>query len=668
MAVDTLRHDLRIAARHLLRSPGFALVTILTLALGIGANTAIFSVVNAVILRPLPYPDPGQLMFLTTRFPGMGFNQFWVSPPEFFEFREINRSFSSVGAFTTGEANLTAAADRPTRVRVASVTDDLLTALGVRPLQGRLFSPGETDVAGPPPPPGQAGPQPAAVMILSHHFWRSAFGGGPIVGQFVEVNGVRREVIGVLGPGADVMDNRTDIWLPLGLNPGSRQNRGNHFLYLIGRLKSDVTPHQAATELEALVQNWGERVGVKQHVYTPEEHRLQMEPLQEEIVGSARRAIWVLQAAVGFVLLIACANLGNLLLARAETRQREFAVRAALGAGRGRLLRPFMNEGVMLSLVGGALGLLLARAGVQTLVRLYPDSLPLTTNLSVDPVVLLFTLAVSLGTGLVFGLAPLTHMRVNALMSALKDGGARGGTGAARQQVRSSLVVAQIGLAVMLVTGAGLLLRTVYNLTAVDAGFDRSRLVTFQLALPVTRYATPLLRAGSIADHSWHPGGDRHVGPAAQPAGERERHRDRQLHRTSGRPVRECGLLPAGDERLLRDHGHSACGGPELLDGGCCLGGAGGHRQRDAGEDVLERPESNRSAAAALLQSADSMVHRDWRRQRREAGRGRSEDRNRALSLRRSARHARAAGGGGAGHHERRPAHDAAACHAGLDG
>jgi predicted permease len=507
MTLDNLRQDLRHTVRSLLRAPAFAVITILTLALGIGANTAIFSIVNGVILRPLGYPKPEQLMYLTTQFPAFGFDQFWVSPPEYLEFREINQSFAAVGAFTTGEVNLTAG-DRPLRVRSASVNDDLLRALGVNAAAGRLFGKGETDVSGPQPAPGQPPLLPPQIAILSHELWQSAFGGRAIVGQLIEVNGLRREVIGVMPPGMDVMDNRTEIWLPLGLNPANRQNRGNHYLYLIGRLKDGVTEQGAKTELTALIQNWGERVGAKNHVFSPPAkdatakranpgagHVLQMEPVQQEIVGSASRAIWVLQAAVGFVLLIACANLANLLLARAETRRREFAVRTALGAGRGRLLGQFMTEGILLSLVGGVIGLGLARAGVQALIRVYPTSLPRTAEVTVDPLVLLFTLGVSIATGLVFGFAPLMHTRVKGLVSALKEGGDRGATGAARHHIRRGLVMVEVALAVMLVIGAGLLLRTVYNLTNVDAGFARSRLVTFSMTLPPANYPQGLARA-----------------------------------------------------------------------------------------------------------------------------------------------------------------------------
>ena len=503
---DTLRQDLRLAIRSLLRAPAFAVVTILTLALGIGANTAIFSIVNGVILRPLGYPKPDQLMYLTTQFPAFGFDQFWVSPPEYFEFRELNQSFAAVGAYTTGEVNLTAG-ERPLRVRSASVDENLFNALGVQPLAGRLFSKGETDVV---PPPNPTGPVPLpAICVLSYELWQSAFGGQQnVIGQMVEINGVRREVIGVMPPGTDVMDNRTEIWMPIGLNPNNRLNRGSHFLYLIGRLKDGVSETQAKSELTSLIASWGERTGVKNHVFSPlpsdpearkqtpgAGHLLQMHAVQEQIVGGASRAIWVLQAAVGFVLLIACANLANLMLARAETRHREFAVRTALGAGRGRLVRQFMTEGVLLSIVGGVLGLVLARAGVQALIRLYPTSLPRTAEVTVDPSVLIFTFGISILTGIIFGLAPLMHTRVKGLTLALKEGGAKGATGAARHHIRRALVMAEVALAVTLVIGAGLLIRTVYNLAAVDAGFDRSRLVTFQMSLAAADYPQAQQRA-----------------------------------------------------------------------------------------------------------------------------------------------------------------------------
>ena len=491
---ETTRQDLRLAIRSLRRTPGFTSVALLTLALGIGANTAIFSIVNGVLLRPLAYPKPEQLMYLTTQFPSLGFLQFWVSPPEYMEFRELNQSFSAVGAFATSEVNLTAG-DRPVRARSADVDEHLLNALGLQPVEGRLFAKGETDVSGPLPGPGQRALAPPPIAILSHELWQTAFGGRPIVGQKVEVDGRRIEIIGIMPPGADIMDNRTEIWMPLGLNPANRRNRGNHFLYLVGRLKDGVTPPAAQAELDTLIGTWGERVGIKAaptgggHVFTPLKgnsgHILQMKPLADEMLGAARRSIWVLQAAVVLVLLIACANLANLLLARAETRQREFAVLTAMGASRGRLVRKFMTESLLLSLVGGVLGVLLARVGVRALVRAYPTSLPRTGEVAVDPTVLLFTLGIAIASGVIFGLAPIALTRAKGLVTALKESGAKGSTTTTRHYIRRALVTAEVALAVIVVIGAGLLVRTVYNLMNVDTGFDPSRVVTFAITLPL---------------------------------------------------------------------------------------------------------------------------------------------------------------------------------------
>jgi predicted permease len=483
--LDDLARDVGHALRTLRRTPVFTAIALLTLALGIGANTAIFSIVNGVILRPLDLPRPGQLMYLTTEFPALGLARNPLSVQEYLEFREINQSFAAVGAYrtmggayTTGEVNLTAG-DRPQRVRSVSVDAHLLNTIGVQPAQGRFFSEEETNRAAGLAPP---------LAILSSELWHTVFAGQPVVGQTVHVEGRPHEIIGIMPPGIDVMDNRTAIWLPLGLPAAVRQDRGFHILHVIGRLKDGVTAQAAQAELSAFLENWGERTGSSGHVPTNRpsraaDHALRIEPLQDAIVGDARSAIWILQVAVAFVLLIACANLANLLTARAESRRREFAVRAALGASRGRLLRQTMTEGVMLCVAGGMLGLWLARVAVQALIRAYPTSVPRMSDIVVDWSVLLVTLAVSMATGVLFGLAPVARGRIHDLVTAVKEGGERGASGAGRHRIRRALVVVEVALAVMLVIGAGLLIRTVYNLTSVDAGFDRSRLVTFSMTL-----------------------------------------------------------------------------------------------------------------------------------------------------------------------------------------
>jgi putative ABC transport system permease protein len=465
--MDSFLRDVRHAARSLARTPGFALVTILTLALGIGANTAIFSV------------------YISSQFPSMGFDQFWVSPPEYLELQERARAFSAIGAFAIGQVNLSAA-DRPRRVQAALASADLFKALGVSPREGRVFDAAETRPGG------------AQVVILSYELWQSAFGGrSNLVGQQVDVDGVRRTIVGVMPARYDVADQHVEAWLPLVLDPANRRNRANHYLYLIGRLANGATTASARAELDTMLRDWQRSItGMdnpprEQRVHTPDtqNHRLRYDPLQAQIVGGSRTSVWVLQGAVVFVLLIACANLANLLLARAESRHKEFAVRAALGAGRARLLRQFMIEGCLLSLTGAALGLFVAFGGVRALIAAYPDSLPRSAEVTIDAGVLAFTLLVALATGAVFGLAPLLHLAPQATAMALKEGGQR--TTSGRQRLRRGLVVAEIGLAVALVIGAGLLLRTVLNLTRVDGGFARGQLVTFLVDLPSATYKTP---------------------------------------------------------------------------------------------------------------------------------------------------------------------------------
>ena len=323
---------MRYALRTLRRSPVFTVVALLTLALGIGANTAIFSILDAVILRPLGYPAPQQLMRLTAHFPVGPLKGFRLSTPEYVEFRSMNQSFAEVGAFSIGEGvaaggsggwagavNLTAG-KRPLRVRSALVDDHLLPTLGVQPEQGRLFAAGETDAMS--SRPGLGGPP---VAILSHELWQSAFGGRPIVGQVVEVDGRPHDVIGIMPPGFDVMDNRTEIWLPIGIHPVIRRLRENHVLQVIGRLKPGVTQQAADAELATFLERWaGRDGGGSEHLPTahpsrPQDHSLRLQPLQDAILGDAGRVIWVLQTAAGLVLLIACANLASLVLARSES-------------------------------------------------------------------------------------------------------------------------------------------------------------------------------------------------------------------------------------------------------------------------------------------------------------------------------------------------------------
>src|SRR3954464_992627 len=472
-------HHMRYALRTLAKSPAYAAVTILTLALGIGANTAIFSVVNGVMLKPLPYPRADRLQFIRSTFPNLGFDRFWISVPEWSEFKERNRSFQAVGGYREGSVNL-GTPERPRRVNSALVTPELLDVLGVAPLRGRLFTNADAVVGA------------EDVGIISATTWQSDFGrDDSVVGRVVTIDGAPTRIVGIMPPGFDIHDERIEVILPLTIDPKTFPNqRGSHFMYLVGRLKDDVTPAQAQADLDSMLDQWRT---INKNTHAPGKaegniHMLQMQPLKRDMVGTIGTALWVLQGAVGFVLLIACANLANLILARAESRQKEFAIRSALGAGRWRLLTQFLTEGLLLAIVGGTLGAALGFTGGRALLAAHPQSIPRPLEVSLDWKVLAFTLGVSVITGLMFGMAPLLHLREEVVTATLKEGGQRATAGSARARVRSGLVMAEVALAVVLVIGAGLLMRSFQKLMSVDAGFNREHLTTFGVVLPGATY------------------------------------------------------------------------------------------------------------------------------------------------------------------------------------
>lgn len=443
---------------------------------GIGANSAIFSVVNGVVLKPLPYQDPERLVFVTTAFPTMGFDKFWMSQPEYQEYAEWGDAIVDLGAYNTGEISITGG-QSPVRVSSATVTRSFFTVLGVEPAVGRVFTAEEDAPGG------------SLAVVLSWELWQRAFGGrDAAVGETVEINGQTSDIVGVMPAGFDINDNGTEVWAPLQLDAAAPRPRGNHFLFSVGRLAAGATPGAAEAELAGLLDQWRDRVP-DGHVPSLEGHPLHLTELRDEVVGEVRPALLLLLGAVGFVLLIACANVGNLLLARSEARQKEIAVRTALGASRGRLVRQFLTESALLALAGGAAGLLLGNWGLRALLATSPDSLPRINDISLDASVLVFTTVVSLLTGLLFGLAPMMHMTVRNLSNSLREGGERSTSGFGKLRLRRLLVVSEIALAVVLVIGAGLMLRSFDELQSVDPGFDPEALLTFRLYLPSAEYA-----------------------------------------------------------------------------------------------------------------------------------------------------------------------------------
>jgi putative ABC transport system permease protein len=472
--MDTLLQDLRYSLRRLAKSPVFTGIVVLTLALGIGANTAIFSAVNAVLLRPLPYRESHQLVTIEHLYPSLDLEA-PVSVPGFLDYKRKARSFTSVAVQTGWQVNLTGI-DEPVRLQGQRVTGEFFTTLQVPALLGRTLQPGEDSA-------GQD-----RVAVLSYDVWRRIFGGAPdIVGRSLSLNGESYQVVGVMPSGfRDFFNRNAEVWAPLVFRPEQMtdDNRTTEFLNLTARLRPGVPVEQAAGEMRTIA----EQLKRDYPDNYPDNWSLIVTPLSVQATGNVRPALLVLLGAVGFVLLIACANVANLLLARAATRSKEIAVRTALGATRERLLQQLLTESVLVSLAGGVVGLLLAYAGVRALVAADIRNIPRADEIGIDGTVMLFTLGVSLLAGVLFGLAPAVHTATPDLHGALKEGGR--GTTADRgsHALRRSLVVTEVALALTLLTGAGLLLKSFARLQQVDPGFDPAHLLTFNLALPQIRY------------------------------------------------------------------------------------------------------------------------------------------------------------------------------------
>jgi putative ABC transport system permease protein len=454
--------------RRLLKAPGFTIVAVITLALGIGANTAIFSVVNGVLLQPLPYPESDRLVGIYHTTEG---HRAVMSGPNFTDVTRTATTLENAAAISTGRMILTGEGE-PIRLPVAEVSASLFNVLRVRPELGRTFNADENT-------PGKTN-----IVILSHSLWQQRFGSEPnVIGRRIQLDGVAKEVVGVMPEGFSYPEER-QAWLPIDYDQNfvSRQ-RGAWFLNVIARLKPGVTPEQSAAEVETIGRNLA-----RQYPDADAEIGMTTYPLREAMIHDIRRAVLVLLGAVGFVLLIACANVANLLLARAASRETEMAVRTALGAGRGRLIRQLLTESVMLAMIGAGLGLLLAVWGVAFLTSLKPQGIPRLENVRIDGTVILFTMAVAVLTGVLFGLIP-AFTATRGVAASLKESGRGAATHRASARVRGALVIAELALAVMLLAGAGLLMRSFVKLQAVDPGFRPEQALTFELTLPDARYA-----------------------------------------------------------------------------------------------------------------------------------------------------------------------------------
>jgi putative ABC transport system permease protein len=473
--MQTLWQDIRYGVRMLMKNPGVTIIVILALALGIGANSAIFSVVNAVLIRPLPYEESERLLFLNEK--SAVLDEMSVSYPNFLDWRSQNHVFEKIGVYNRASYNLTGVGEAE-RIVTGQVSADLFQVLRVNAGWGRVFTNEEDQPGGPP------------VVVLSYGLWQRRFGGQmSIINQPITLNGKSYTVIGVM-PQNYLYPSRVEMWVPVGQLSGqaSWQARGNHpGLYGVARLKPGVTKEQAEADMDIVAANLE-----KQYPDTNTGNRVRIRPLLEIFVSDIRRALWVIFGAVAFVLLIACANIANLLLARASARRKEMAIRAAMGAGRWRIARQMLTESILLSLVGGTLGLFLARWGIDLILYISPDAIPRAREIGLDWTVFGFTIGVSFLTGILFGLVPAIQAGEVDVHETLKETG-RGTSG--RHWLRNSLVVAEVATTLVLLIGAGLMIRSFYLLQQVNPGFSDDNLASFSVSLPQKKYSSEDLRA-----------------------------------------------------------------------------------------------------------------------------------------------------------------------------
>jgi predicted permease len=478
--MSSVFQDLQYAWRVIQSNPGFAAAAVLTLGLGIGANTAIFSVVNAVLLSPLGYHDPDRLVLVWMRFTEIGLprDQNWVSAPEFRDLTTLNQSFSHVAALDDTSFNLSGD-NRPERIEGARVSPALFSMLGVAPAQGRLFTE-EHAVAGE-----------DAVVVIGHGLWQRRFGADPgIVGRVVRLNGRPFTVLGV-APEGFAFPERAELWAPLAFRPEdlAPDERGSHGLMVLARIRPDRTIEQARADMQAVSQRIIEQN--PGYPYRDFGFAVLLNPLLEETVGDVQSTLWLLMGAVGFVLLIACANIASLLLVHASARGSELAIRGALGADRFRLMRQLLGESVLLAALGGVLGLLVGYWGTQTLAGLAADTIPRIADARLDRRVLAFTTIVTLATGLFFGILPALQASAAVRFEQLRSGMRWSTADIAANRLRQGLVLAEVALSLVLLVGAGLLIRSFVKLLEVDGGFRTERVLTMLVSMSGPQYEAP---------------------------------------------------------------------------------------------------------------------------------------------------------------------------------